>query len=102
MQKNVEVMGADALIAVNSLAGGHAGRLTPEVLIPLLLKHTSLPVISAGGVRKCSTIATHDELRCLWRFRWQSLYSQRLKHLFPMNTKNALVEYGEEDIVNDY
>lgn len=48
--KKVEELGADALIAVNNRAGGHAGPLPPEELIPLLKKNTSLPVISAGGV----------------------------------------------------
>ena len=48
--KKVEELGADALIAVNCNAGGHAGKLTPEEIIPLLNKHCSIPVISAGGV----------------------------------------------------
>jgi nitronate monooxygenase len=45
-------MGADALIAVNNEAGGHAGNLTPEELIPLLVKNCKIPVISAGGSRQ--------------------------------------------------
>jgi nitronate monooxygenase len=48
--KKVEELGADAIIAVNNLAGGHRGDLSPEELIPLLVKNCSLPVISAGGV----------------------------------------------------
>jgi nitronate monooxygenase len=48
--KKVEALGADAVIAVNNLAGGHRGDLSPEELIPLLVKNCSLPVISAGGV----------------------------------------------------
>lgn len=48
--KKVENLGADAIIAVNNLAGGHRGNLSPEELIPLLVKNCSLPVISAGGV----------------------------------------------------
>ena len=36
--KKVEALGADAIIAVNNLAGGHRGELTPEVLISLLVK----------------------------------------------------------------
>ena len=48
--KKVESLGADALIAVNNQAGGHLGPMSPEELIPLLVEHCSIPVISAGGV----------------------------------------------------
>jgi nitronate monooxygenase len=48
--EKVTKLGADALIAVNNRAGGHAGKLPPETLIPLLKNHSDLPVISAGGV----------------------------------------------------
>ncbi len=46
----VESLGADALIAVNSGAGGHAGPISASILVPMLMKATRLPVISAGGV----------------------------------------------------
>ena len=48
--KKVESLKADALIAVNNLAGGHRGDIDPEALIKELNENTSLPVISAGGV----------------------------------------------------
>jgi nitronate monooxygenase len=48
--KKVESLGADALIAVNSGAGGHAGNIPASILVPMLLENTKLPVISAGGV----------------------------------------------------
>ncbi|MFD0760987.1 NAD(P)H-dependent flavin oxidoreductase [Lutibacter aestuarii] len=48
--KKVEGLGADALIAVNNLAGGHRGNHSPEVLISELVKNCAIPVISAGGV----------------------------------------------------
>ncbi len=46
----VQDLGADAVIAVNSLAGGHSGKVPPDELIPALLKKLHIPVISAGGV----------------------------------------------------
>lgn len=46
----VEELGADALIAVNKEAGGHAGPTSAEILVPLLVKTCKIPVISAGGV----------------------------------------------------
>jgi len=48
--KKVELLGADAVIAVNNKAGGHLGPMSPEELIPLLVANCSIPVISAGGV----------------------------------------------------
>jgi len=46
----VEALGADALIAVNKEAGGHAGNISYKELIPLLKSACKIPVISAGGV----------------------------------------------------
>lgn len=48
--KKVESLGADALIAVNKEAGGHAGNLSYKELIPALMENCNIPVISAGGV----------------------------------------------------
>lgn len=47
-QKGVDG-GVDGLVAVNKLAGGHAGRLSPEALLEELAPF-GLPVVSAGGV----------------------------------------------------
>lgn len=46
----VQEMGADGVIAVSSGAGGHAGPISPLVLIPWLKKKLNIPVIAAGGV----------------------------------------------------
>jgi nitronate monooxygenase len=46
----VQEQGADAVIAVNSGAGGHAGNIAPSILIPMLKRSLTIPVISAGGV----------------------------------------------------
>lgn len=46
----VEQLGADALIAVNKEAGGHAGPTSFKTLIPELKKACTIPVISAGGI----------------------------------------------------
>ena len=50
--KKVEKLGADAIIAVTSQAGGHSGNKKPEELIPLLVKECNIPVIGAGGVSR--------------------------------------------------
>lgn len=46
----VEELGADAVVAVNKEAGGHAGEQSYKTLIPELKNHCKIPVISAGGV----------------------------------------------------
>lgn len=48
--KKVELLGADAIIAVNNEAGGHRGNLSPKDLITQLVDNCKIPVISAGGV----------------------------------------------------
>ena len=42
--------GADGLIAVCAGAGGHAGTISPLVLVPLLVERFGLPVLAAGGI----------------------------------------------------
>lgn len=46
----VQDLGADGVIAVSVGAGGHAGPISPVVLIPWLTKELDVPVIAAGGV----------------------------------------------------
>jgi len=48
--QKVEQLGADAIIAVSSHAGGHAGQFSPKELITTIKEHCKIPVISAGGV----------------------------------------------------
>ena len=50
--KKCEDAGVDAIVAEGFEAGGHNGReeTTTFTLIPLIKKHTSLPLIAAGGI----------------------------------------------------
>lgn len=48
--QKVQDLGADGVIAVSAGAGGHAGPISPLVLIPYLKKHLRIPVIAAGGI----------------------------------------------------
>lgn len=55
--KKVQDQGADGVIAVSAGAGGHAGPITPLVLVPYLKKHLKIPVIAAGGVANGAQMA---------------------------------------------
>lgn len=55
--KKVQDMGADGVIAVSTGAGGHAGPISPLVLIPWLKRELKIPVIAAGGIADGVTMA---------------------------------------------
>lgn len=46
----VQDLGADGVIAVSTGAGGHAGPISPMVLIPWLKSALEIPVVAAGGI----------------------------------------------------
>lgn len=48
--KKVENLGADAVIAVNSQAGGHCGSIAQEALLKEIQSVCNIPIISAGGI----------------------------------------------------
>jgi nitronate monooxygenase len=96
--KKVEALGADAVIAVNSRAGGHAGNIPPHELIKQLTQNCSLPVISAGG------IATGEHLAEV--MRWGAagasvgtIFIACDEAPISQEYKQAMVDYGEKDIV---
>lgn len=53
----VQELGADGVIAVGTGAGGHAGPISPLVLIPWLKEKLNIPIIAAGGIAQGSQIA---------------------------------------------
>lgn len=96
--KKVESLGADALIAVNNLAGGHRGNLGPEDLIKELNLNTTLPVISAGGV---STKKELDQMLSYGAVGVSvgSPFIASFESGVSQEYKQACVDYGAKDIV---
>ena len=96
--QKVESLGADAVIAVNNRAGGHAGNLAPQELISLLKANCKIPVISAGG------IATGKDLKQVmdWGACGASIGTIFIacdEADISQEYKQAMVDYGEKDIV---
>jgi nitronate monooxygenase len=96
--KKVESLGADALIAVNNLAGGHRGNLGPEELIKELNLNTTLPIISAGGV---STKKELDQMLSYGAVGVSvgSPFIASFESGVSQEYKQACVDYGAKDIV---
>jgi len=96
--KKVEDLGADAVIAVNKNAGGHAGKLSSLELIKKIEKVCSIPIISAGGVGNKQGV---DE-KLNEGFSGTSIGSPFIAceeaHI-SKEYKQACVDYGKEDIV---
>ncbi len=96
--KKVESMGADGLIAVNSQAGGHAGNIEPKELITLLKENCNIPIISAGGIAKGKDLKQVMD----WGASGASvgtIFIACNEADIAQEYKQALVDYGEKDIV---
>ncbi|MBN2778384.1 MAG: nitronate monooxygenase [Bacteroidales bacterium] len=96
--QKVEQVGADALIAVNDLAGGHVGNISRNDLLNTLIKNCKIPVINAGGV------ASSHDLKAVLDI---GAAGCSIGTLFIASTeccvndeyKQALINYGKDDIV---
>jgi nitronate monooxygenase len=96
--KKVEALGADALIAVNKEAGGHAGKLSPEELITQLVQNCSIPVISAGGVGDSKSLQRIMDLGAAGA-SVGSIFIATHESPVSDDYKQAIVDYGAKDIV---
>ncbi len=96
--KKVESLGADAIIAVNKEAGGHAGPTPLQELVPQLVKECNIPVISAGGV------GNHQQLQEVLSLGAAgvsvgSLFIASDESDVSQDYKEACVNYNAKDIV---
>ncbi|MFT5725114.1 MAG: nitronate monooxygenase [Bacteroidia bacterium] len=96
--KKVEALGCDAIIAVNKEAGGHAGNIPANELIPQLKSTCAIPIISAGGV------GDYNSLKAMLKLGADGV---SVGSIFiatdeaPVNNdyKQAIVDYKADDIV---
>ncbi|MGZ3787535.1 MAG: NAD(P)H-dependent flavin oxidoreductase [Bacteriovorax sp.] len=96
--QKVESLGADALIAVNSGAGGHAGNIAASILVPMLREHCKIPVISAGGVGTGAGLLSVLSLGAEG-VSIGSPFIATTESPVSAEYKNAIVKYGAKDIV---
>lgn len=96
--KKVEGLGADAVIAVNSGAGGHLGNIPASILIPLLKENCKIPVISAGGVGTGAGILSMLALGADGLSIGSPFIASTESHV-SAEYKKACIDYGAEDIV---
>jgi nitronate monooxygenase len=54
----VQDLGANGVIAVGTGAGGHAGPISPLVLVPWLKEKLTIPIVLAGGIANGATMAS--------------------------------------------
>ena len=98
MAKKVQDLNADGIIAVNSSAGGHLGKLSATEIINEFKDEINIPVISAGGVGTKAGIAEKIDMG----FSGVSIGSPFIaceEADISQEYKNACVDYGKEDIV---
>jgi nitronate monooxygenase len=96
--KKVEELGADAVIAVNKNAGGHAGRLNSQELFNIISENCNLPIISAGGIGTKQGVTQTIEIGFSGLSIGSPFIACKEAHISE-EYKQACVDYGKEDIV---
>lgn len=96
--KKVEKLEADAVVAVNNSAGGHAGPSGMKELITGIRKVTSIPIISAGGVARTEDINDAMEAGASG-VSVGTIFIACEEAPVSKDYKDGIVEYGAKDIV---
>lgn len=96
--QKVEALGADALIAVGSEAGGHCGPVSNNILLPQLVNHCHIPVIAAGGIGSSAQIAKWMEMGAAG-VSVGTVFIASEEAPVSMAYKTALIDFSAKDIV---
>ena len=94
----VQDQGADGVIAVGTGAGGHAGPISPLVLIPWLKRELSIPIVAAGGIANGATMAAALALGAS-AVSVGTRFIACKEATIDQNYKKAVVDSNPEDIV---
>jgi nitronate monooxygenase len=94
----VEAQGADAVIAVNNQAGGHAGDKSMKDLITELKQSLSIPIISAGGVSRSTDVKDAIDAGAAG-VSVGSIFIASEEAPVSQEYKEGIVQYGADDIV---
>ncbi len=97
--KKVADLGADGLIAVGFGAGGHAGDISPFVLIPNLVRMVNLPIIAAGSIVDGAGMAAAFALGASAVYMGTRFIASKEAEVTE-KYKNAITRAVSEDIVN--
>ncbi len=96
--KKVQDLGADGVIAVGSGAGGHAGPISPLVLIPWLKSELTIPIAAAGGIASGRQMAAALALGAS-AVSVGTRFIACTEAKIDQNYKKAVVDSTPEDIV---
>ena len=94
----VQDLGADGVIAVGTGAGGHAGPISPLVLIPWLKKELKIPIVAAGGIANGTQMAAALALGAS-AVSVGTRFIACKEATIDKNYKDAVVSSNPEDIV---
>jgi nitronate monooxygenase len=96
--QKVQEMGADGVVAVGHGAGGHAGPISPMVLIPWLKEALDIPVLAAGGIATGSQMAACMALGAAGVYIGTRFIASTEANV-DASYKQAVVDASPEDIV---
>ena len=96
--QKVESLGADAIIAVNSKAGGHSGIYLPETLMPELTANSNIPIIYAGGIARKQDVDNAISMGAAG-VSVGTIFIASEECKVSDEYKKAVIEYGAKDIV---
>ena len=96
--QKVQDQGADGVVAVGSGAGGHAGPISPVVLVPWLKEKLKIPIIAAGGIATGSQVAASLALGASAVHVGTRFIASKEAGV-DAAYKNAVVDSSPEDIV---
>lgn len=91
-------LGADGVVAVGTGAGGHAGPIAQQVLIPWLKEKLKIPVLAAGGIANGAQVASAIALGADAAYIGTRFIASKEAGV-DQSYKDAVVEATPEDIV---